>query len=333
MAQAEPTKAQLKKELEEARARIAELERDQVLLETMLENSPSWIFFKDRQSRFIKLNTSHARMMGYDDPKDVIGKTDFDLFPREDAQRFYDEEQQIMASGQPVIAREWSVPSSSGEILWVSESKIPIKDKDGNVIGLVGFSTDITRRKRAEEALERAYAEMEQQVKERTEELEQALVEQQRLQEEIIEAQQRLIQELSTPIIPIMERIIVMPLIGSIDTLRARDIMRRLLEGITRYRAKVVILDITGVPIVDSGVAAHLNKTIQAARLKGAWTIVTGIADAVAETIVELGIDWGDVATLSDLQAGLQLALNRLGYRITKSRGGNNESRYRPRAR
>jgi rsbT co-antagonist protein RsbR len=74
-----------------------------------------------------------------------------------------------------------------------------------------------------------------------------------------------------------------------------------------------VILDITGVPIVDSGVADHLDKTIQAARLKGAHTTVTGISDAVAETIVDLGIDWSGIETLADLQTGLVVALSSLG--------------------
>ena len=109
-----------------------------------------------------------------------------------------------------------------------------------------------------------------------------------------------------------------MPLIGSIDTLGARDIPRVLLAGIREHRAKVVILDITGVPIVDSGVANHLNKTIQAARLKGARTIVTGLSDAVAETIVDLGIDWSGIETLADLQTGLRAALNSLGLKLTK---------------
>ena len=137
-----------------------------------------------------------------------------------------------------------------------------------------------------------------------------------RLQQEVIEAQRQALQELSTPIIPIMDRIIVMPLIGSIDTLRAKDIMRALLAGIREHRARVVILDITGVPIVDSGVANHLNKTIQAARLKGARTIVTGISDAVAEAIVDLGIDWSGIETLSNLQTGLMVALSKVGRRI-----------------
>jgi rsbT co-antagonist protein RsbR len=74
----------------------------------------------------------------------------------------------------------------------------------------------------------------------------------------------------------------------------------------------VVILDITGVPIVDSGVAAYLNRTIQAARLKGAHAIVTGISEAVAETIVELGIDWSGIETVSDLQTGLRIAMTKI---------------------
>jgi rsbT co-antagonist protein RsbR len=111
--------------------------------------------------------------------------------------------------------------------------------------------------------------------------------------------------------------IIVMPLIGSIDSMRARDITRSLLAGISQHRAKVVIVDITGVPVVDSGVANYLNKTIQAARLKGARVIITGISDAVAEAIVELGIDWSGITTLNDLQSGLRVALQSLGMELT----------------
>jgi rsbT co-antagonist protein RsbR len=141
-----------------------------------------------------------------------------------------------------------------------------------------------------------------------------------RLQQEVIDAQRQALQELSTPIIPVLEGVIVMPLVGSVDTLRARDITRALLAGIREYRAKIVILDITGVPLVDTGVAAYLNRTVQAARLKGARAIVTGISDAVAETIVDLGIDWSGIETLSDLQTGLLAALNNLGFKLVKSK-------------
>lgn len=131
-------------------------------------------------------------------------------------------------------------------------------------------------------------------------------------EQQIIEAQQQVIQELSTPIIPIMDRIIIMPVVGSIDSTRARNITRTLLSGISQHRAKVVILDITGVDMVDTSVAGHLDKTIRAARLKGAQTIITGVSDAVAETIVALGIDWSQIETVSDLQTGLRSAIHRI---------------------
>jgi anti-anti-sigma regulatory factor/HAMP domain-containing protein len=143
--------------------------------------------------------------------------------------------------------------------------------------------------------------------------------ERERLQQQVIEAQQQTLLELSTPIIPVMDRILVMPLIGIIDATRAKDIMRALLAGIREQRAQVVILDITGVPVVGSGVASHLDKTIQAARLKGAHTIVTGISDAVAEAIVDLGIDWSGITTLGNLQTGLVAALDSLGIKLSKT--------------
>ncbi len=170
--------------------------------------------------------------------------------------------------------------------------------------------------KEAEATLEQAYMKVEQQVQQRTAELERETIERERaqaeslrLQQEIIETQQRAIKELSTPVIPVWAGVIIVPLIGSIDSLRARDITRALLAGISQHRAGVVIIDVTGVPLVDSGVAGHLHKTIQAARLKGTRTIVTGITAAVAETIVDLGVDWSHFETMSDLQTGLRAAL------------------------
>jgi DNA-binding LacI/PurR family transcriptional regulator/anti-anti-sigma regulatory factor len=203
----------------------------------------------------------------------------------------------------------FEVGPQNGSIYWVLR---------GEISSALQGALLMRARVEAEAALEEAYARVEQQVRERTAELEQEIEERERaqaesirLQQEVIEAQQLALQELSTPIIPVMEGIIIMPLIGSIDTLRARDVTRSLLAGIREHSARVVILDITGVPVVDSGVAAYLNRTIQAARLKGARTIVTGISEAVAETIVDLGVDWSGIETLRDLRTGLRAALAR----------------------
>ncbi|MFN8373565.1 MAG: STAS domain-containing protein [Anaerolineae bacterium] len=148
--------------------------------------------------------------------------------------------------------------------------------------------------------------------------LKQSQLEHERLQKQVIDAQRQALQELAVPIIPLLDGIIVMPLTGAIDSARAQNILRAMQNGIAAHQAQVLIIDITGVPIVDSAVAAHLNKTIQVARLKGAHTILTGITEAVAETVVDLGINWSTLETLRDLQSGLLSALRRIGLRVTR---------------
>jgi PAS domain S-box-containing protein len=137
------------------------------------------------------------------------------------------------------------------------------------------------------------------------------ITERKRLQQELIDAQQRAIEELSTPIIPLMNDVIILPLIGSIDTRRARNILRSLLDGIDRHQANTVILDITGVSVVDTGVALHLDKTIKAARLKGAEVMITGITNPVAETIVELAIEWDQYQTYRNLETAVGKVITR----------------------
>jgi ABC-type sugar transport system substrate-binding protein len=131
---------------------------------------------------------------------------------------------------------------------------------------------------------------------------------QQRLHQDMIAAQRRIIQEISSPIIPISDAIIVLPLIGAIDTARSQQIIAAMLAGITRHRAQVLIIDITGVTIVDTGVAHHLLQATQAAQLLGAKVFVVGITPEVAQTIVQLDIDLSSIETCSTLQAGLQYA-------------------------
>jgi len=132
------------------------------------------------------------------------------------------------------------------------------------------------------------------------------------------EAQRRLLHlvaELSTPVIPVLEGILVMPLIGSIDSERAGRILESLLRGITEHRARVAILDITGVPMIDSQVANHLVRAMLAAQLLGARAILTGISPEVAQTMVQLGIDLAGITSCADLQQGVALALRTLGER------------------
>jgi anti-anti-sigma regulatory factor len=124
------------------------------------------------------------------------------------------------------------------------------------------------------------------------------------------------IEELSTPIIPVLEQILIMPLVGGIDDQRIQRIRQSLLAGIGQYRPKIVILDITGVYLTDDRVVQSLDKVIQVAQLKGVQTIVTGISEAVAEKIVEMGVDWHNIETGRNLHTGLMVALNRLGIKL-----------------
>jgi rsbT co-antagonist protein RsbR len=134
--------------------------------------------------------------------------------------------------------------------------------------------------------------------------------------ERIIREQQEAIRELSTPVLQVRERLLILPIIGVIDPQRARQLTEQLLRGIRGNRAKVVVIDITGVPSVDSGVANHLVQTVDASRLMGATVIVTGLSSEIAQTLVTIGVDLTKMKTVGDLQGGIEEAERLLGYQI-----------------
>ncbi|RZK85465.1 MAG: STAS domain-containing protein [Methylobacterium sp.] len=131
--------------------------------------------------------------------------------------------------------------------------------------------------------------------------------------EEIIKRQGRALLDLATPALPIWRHIILMPLVGIIDTQRARQVMEWLLEALAREEAHIAILDVTGVPLIDSRVALHLTKTVEAARLLGSRVIVTGISPDAAQTLVKLDVDLSSMITRGTLRAGLAEAFRLLG--------------------
>ena len=134
--------------------------------------------------------------------------------------------------------------------------------------------------------------------------------------ERIIREQQEAIRELSTPVLQVRERLLILPIIGVSDPHRARQLTEQLLRGIRTNRAKVVVLDITGVPYIDSPVANHLVQTVEAARLLGAIVIVTGLSPEIAQTLVNIGVDLGKMNTVGDLQGGIEEAERLLGYKV-----------------
>jgi rsbT co-antagonist protein RsbR len=134
--------------------------------------------------------------------------------------------------------------------------------------------------------------------------------------ERVIREQQEAIRELSTPVLQVRERLLILPIIGVLDSQRARQLTEQLLGAIQANRAKVVVIDITGVATIDVTVANHLVQTVEAARLMGASAIITGLSSKIAQTLVDLGVDLSMMKTVGDLQGGLEEADRVLGYRM-----------------
>jgi rsbT co-antagonist protein RsbR len=207
----------------------------------------------------------------------IVHSEDLDLVHQRSAARM---------RGEPVPRQyEIRMLTSEGETRWLSLSN-DIVQVDGAPAILV-TATDITPLKRSEEHRIQ-------------------------LQEQMIAAQQSALRELSTPLIPITDSVVVMPLIGQMDDSRSQQVMETLLHGITVQRARIAILDITGVPEVDSQTARALVQVAQAAQLLGAQIILTGIRPDVAHSLVSLQIELPNIATHSSLQEGISSATRRL---------------------
>jgi rsbT co-antagonist protein RsbR len=144
----------------------------------------------------------------------------------------------------------------------------------------------------------------------------------QKRREEVIIRQQHELLELSTPVVQLWEGVLGLPLIGTLDSNRTQIVMESLLQQIVDTKATVSIIDITGVPTVDTLVAQHLLKTVAAARLMGADCIISGIRPQIAQTIVHLGVDLGDVVTKSSLADALTVALSRTGWVVSRAPAG-----------
>jgi rsbT co-antagonist protein RsbR len=137
--------------------------------------------------------------------------------------------------------------------------------------------------------------------------------------ERTIRRQQDSIRELSTPVLQVRERLLILPIIGVLDTQRAQQLTDQLLRGVRTHRAKVVVIDITGVPDVDETVANHLVRAVDASGLMGASVIITGLSSEIAQTLVTIGVDLGKMNTVGDLQGGIEEAERTLGFTVTRT--------------
>lgn len=209
----------------------------------------------------------------------LLGRTIREIIGPERAAEYLAVIREVLASGMP-RQHNYSFPGPQGEQMFNATVSRLSDDR------VLWVARDVTEQRRAEAELAT-------------------------LQEQVISAQQAALRELSTPIIPISDGVIAMPLIGSIDSTRAQQVLEALLTGVGEQGASTAILDITGVQVVDTQVANALLRAAQAVKLLGADVIITGIRPEVAQTLVGLGLDLSAITTLATLQSGIARALGR----------------------
>jgi rsbT co-antagonist protein RsbR len=275
---------ELEREAEALRRSEAEARRERALLRQVIHALPVSIFWKDRSSVYLGVNPVFLEHTGFSSVEDIIGKTDRDcVWTHEQQDKYIADDRTVMESPSGVLRIREEVRRADGDTIWIETVKIALRDEQGRVFGLAGMAHDITARKLDEDAL---------------------TIE----RESLITAQAALLSELSTPLLPIHENVLVMPLIGRIEEARSRVVMERLLEGVVQHQAETVILDLTGVPVVDVAVANGVLAMARAAELLGARVVLTGIRPELARTIVDVAIDLGDVQTFGTLRDGVAYA-------------------------
>jgi rsbT co-antagonist protein RsbR len=268
-------------ELRERERNAAALSISEARFQAFMNNSPIAAWITDVAGRIRYLNANYYQMFAVP-PGDLIGKTIFDLYPHNIAAQLLVNIQSVAQTRMAIETIE-QAPRPNGMIGdFIVYKFLSASEGDEPLIGGVAF--DITERQQAEA--------------ERT-----------RLQNEIITAQQAALRELSVPLIPLADGVVLLPLIGAIDTRRAQQIMETLLEGIADHQAATAILDITGVRVIDTQVANALLRAAHAAKLLGATVVLSGISTEVAQTIVHLGVDLGGIVTQSNLQTAIGFAL------------------------
>lgn len=275
------------------RARTELLEKAQRLgerLDCLISSVPGlvwegWFQEDERNSRVNFVSDHVVAMTGYTREEYLaMDQGWFALIHPDDKERMRQESQEIAARGGGSAQFRWI--TKDGRTIWVENHLRTILDERGAPVGVRGVSMDITERKESE----RAQADG-------------------RLREEVIRMQEARLAELSTPLIPISDEVMVMPLIGGLDGGRAERVIEALLEGVARNRTRVAILDITGVPTVDTETAEALMRAARAVQLLGAEVVLTGIRPEVAQSLVNLGTDLSRIVTRGSLQSGIAYAM------------------------
>jgi rsbT co-antagonist protein RsbR len=268
------------------------------LLLGMFEQSPVAMSLYDRSGLQVAMNNAQVVLFGVK-PEQWIGRFNMLTDPQLIASGSVERHQRVM-NGETVvtpphsiIGRLSGIEDNLTEEHWIEAIYAPIGDGAGEVTHLLAVLRDVTREIAQGKEIEQAAS--------------------------ALESQRAIIESLSTPVVQVWEGVLAMPLVGSIDSQRAMRIMEDLLTAIAERKAECVIIDITGVPVVDTQVAQYLIQAAQASMLLGCEVALVGIGVELAQTLVHLGVDFHTLNTLVNLQAGIAWAFSRRGLQVVRA--------------
>lgn len=262
-------------------AHSQELRRLRIAYQAAIDVVPDILFVKSEDGqRYVIANKTAAEGVGKT-TETVIGKRNDDLFPPQVAERLNEEDRRVATGREPAVFKE-KFPVAGRGLRVFHTTKVPVRDQDDRPLYLVGLVQDMTQQEEVAGELER-----------------------------VRDGLLQTIREMSTPVLPIHQGVLLVPLIGRMDSERGRQLTEALLDGVQHHHAEIVILDITGVKTVDSAVANHLIQTTQAAALLGTECVLVGIAPSIAQILIQLGVDFGALTTRRDLRDGVAYALER----------------------
>ncbi len=249
------------------------------------------IILIDPQGKVCSWNEGAHRIKGYG-ASEILGKHLSVFYTPDDVRSGKPERDLSSAAKEGRFEDEgWRV-RKDGSRFWANVVITALYNEDGNLRGFAKVTRDMTERKQAEEALAQKAA------------------------SEALSRRAQEILDISTPVVQVWDGVILAPIIGTLDSQRTQQLTEKILNGIVETRSTVALIDITGVPAVDTQTARHLIESITAVRLLGADVILTGIRPAIAQTLVHLGIDLSGVTTRSSLSTGLRAAMERLGLHV-----------------
>lgn len=254
------------------------------MLQLLIENIKEYaIIMLDSGGKVTNWTPAAERLKGYQ-AEEIIGRHFSAFYSKEDINDGKCERELEVASREGKYEDEgWRV-RKDGTRFWASVTITALRNPQGNLLGFGKVTRDLTERKQSEER---------------------------------VRQQAHEIMEMATvPVVQVWEGVLLVPIIGTLDSTRTQQLMERLLQRLTDTASPVALLDITGVPTIDTQTAQHLIETIKAVRYIGAEVVLTGVRPAIAQTLVHLGIDLSNVATRSSLVAGLKVALSRINLHI-----------------